>query len=80
MATSTVSVSNSAFTSLGTATTQMMISPQGKIQFIAAAAQPSPGTPAHPLAYATVPFLFPFAQQVWAISMEAGPVNCVVTV
>jgi hypothetical protein len=66
--TSQVSLSTTAYVSLGTG--PMLISPASKISIVASASQPAANVQGHTLVFVTVPFYFPLAQQVWAISLD----------
>jgi len=69
----------SAYVSLGTSVSTMLISPEGEIEIAAATSQPAANFPGHPLGMSSVPFNFPFANQVWAISVTGAAVSVVVT-
>jgi hypothetical protein len=76
--TATVAVVTTAYTSLGTPTAGMLISPQGPIMIIAATSQPAATAIGHGLDFLAVPFYVPFAsEQVWAIALNS---NCNVIV
>jgi hypothetical protein len=65
------------YVSLGTtqAGTGMLISPEGEIEIVLAAAQPAAAAPGHPIGMSSLPYLMPFfSQQVWAISVTGAQV------
>jgi hypothetical protein len=78
----TVSV-GATYVSLGTtqATSGMLISPEGEIEIVAAAAQPAATIAGHAIGISGMPFYFPVfgATQVWAISVTGQTVSVIVT-
>jgi hypothetical protein len=60
----------------------MLITPTGSIEIVAAASQPASSVQGHPLNEMLdgKPFLFPFAQQVWAMPNGIGAVDVIVTI
>lgn len=78
-----ISVGNT-YVSLGSipTTNGMLISPEGEIEFVAAASQPAATLPGHPLGMTSTPFYFPsigVITQIWAISVTGAAVNVTVT-
>ena len=76
MATSSVAV-GAAYVSLGTG--PMLISPEDRIMIVGATSLPAATVVGHPVDFASLPFYFPLAEQVWAMA-ASNPTTVIVTV
>jgi hypothetical protein len=77
MATAKVSLIAGSWVSLGTG--PMYLTPSVGIQIVASATQPTLATQGHPVLYASLPFYFTLAEQLWAINPTGDGGSVVVT-